>query len=79
MTVDLNIKIIKRAGENLSQVETKYKSLKKIHIGLMPLHDDDWSNGKCGFKALQYMSIGMPAIVNFQEKKLTPFVKVSLN
>lgn len=44
--------------------ETEIEDLKTIHIGLMPLHDDEWSRGKCGFKALQYMSIGMPAIVS---------------
>lgn len=30
----------------------------------MPLRDDKWSNGKCGFKALQYMSLGIPALVS---------------
>lgn len=44
--------------------ETEIEDLKKIHIGLMPLQNDEWSRGKCGFKALQYMSIGMPAIVS---------------
>ncbi len=31
-------------------------------IGIMPLPDDPWSRGKCGFKALQYMALGIPAI-----------------
>lgn len=44
--------------------ESEIDDLKKIHVGLMPLEDDEWSRGKCGFKALQYMSIGMPAIVS---------------
>jgi glycosyltransferase involved in cell wall biosynthesis len=30
----------------------------------MPLKDDKWAKGKCGFKALQYMSLGIPAIVS---------------
>jgi glycosyltransferase involved in cell wall biosynthesis len=30
----------------------------------MPLYDDDISRGKCGFKAIQYMSLGIPAIVS---------------
>lgn len=33
-------------------------------IGLMPLPDDEWTRGKCGFKALLYMSLGVPAIVS---------------
>jgi len=30
----------------------------------MPLYEDDISKGKCGFKAIQYMSLGIPAIVS---------------
>ena len=30
----------------------------------MPLSDDLWANGKCGFKALQYMSLGIPTIAS---------------
>lgn len=43
--------------------ETEINDLLRFHIGIMPLTDDDWSRGKCGFKALQYMSLGIPAIV----------------
>lgn len=38
--------------------------LLRFNIGLMPLTEDKWSNGKCGFKALQYMSLGIPALVS---------------
>jgi len=37
MTIDLEIKIIHRCGENLQQCETHYKKLQKIHIGKMPI------------------------------------------
>ncbi len=38
--------------------------LGKIDIGIMPLDDNIWEKGKCGFKALQYMAMGIPAIVS---------------
>ncbi len=36
--------------------------LKGIDIGVMPLTDDPWSRGKCGFKILQYFASGIPAV-----------------
>lgn len=44
--------------------ETEIADLLQFNFGLMPLRDDKWAKGKCGFKALQYMSLGMPAIVS---------------
>jgi DNA-directed RNA polymerase II subunit RPB2 len=37
MTIDINIKYVVRNGENLSNVNTFYKSLPKIHIGKLPI------------------------------------------
>lgn len=39
-------------------------SLSKIDIGIMPLPNDEWSMGKCGFKGIQYMSMGIPTIMS---------------
>ena len=36
--------------------------LRPFDIGLMPLPDDDWSKGKCGLKALQFMALGVPTV-----------------
>jgi glycosyltransferase involved in cell wall biosynthesis len=36
--------------------------LAAIDIGIMPLPDDNWSKGKCGLKALQYMALGIPTV-----------------
>lgn len=44
--------------------ETEVEDLLSFSIGLMPLRPDPWSEGKCGFKALQYMSLGIPALVS---------------
>lgn len=34
----------------------------KIDIGIMPLNDDVWNRGKCGFKLIQYMACGLPVV-----------------
>ena len=43
---------------------TEITDLAAIDIGVMPLKDSVWAKGKCGFKALQYMSLGIPAVVS---------------
>ncbi|MBW6498430.1 MAG: glycosyltransferase family 4 protein [Bacteroidales bacterium] len=44
--------------------ETEVSDLYPIDIGIMPLPDDEWSRGKCGFKGLQYMSLEIPAVMS---------------
>lgn len=38
--------------------------LRSFDIGIMPLPDDPWRQGKCGMKALLYMSVGVPAVAS---------------
>jgi glycosyltransferase involved in cell wall biosynthesis len=44
--------------------ESESEDLSKMDIGIMPLPDDEWTKGKCGFKALQYMAMKIPAVVS---------------
>jgi glycosyltransferase involved in cell wall biosynthesis len=43
---------------------SEIEDLLRMDVGIMPLEDDRWARGKCGFKALQYMALGIPAIVS---------------
>ena len=61
----------KKPDFNLSNLEfiewnktSEIADLMDIDIGIMPLTDDVWSKGKCGFKALQYMALEKPALVS---------------
>jgi glycosyltransferase involved in cell wall biosynthesis len=39
-------------------------ALADVDVGVMPLTDGPWERGKCGFKALQYMALGIPPVVS---------------
>jgi len=43
---------------------TEVRDLAAIDTGIMPLPDDQWSRGKCGMKAIQYMALGIPTVVS---------------
>lgn len=47
------------------KLENEMEDLLEFHIGLMPLikMKTDVQLGKCAFKAIQYMSLGIPAVV----------------
>lgn len=53
-----DIKFIKWSEKN------EVKSIQCIDIGVMPLNNTEFEKGKCGFKAIQYMAVGSPAIVS---------------
>lgn len=44
--------------------KTEVSGLQQIDIGLMPLKDEPFERGKCGLKAIQYMGVGVPALVS---------------
>lgn len=43
---------------------TEVEDLLQLNIGVMPLEKDPWCEGKCGFKLIQYLSVGIPAIAS---------------
>lgn len=45
-------------------LETENQALCSFDIGIMPLDDSLWSRGKCGYKILQYMGVGAPAVAS---------------
>lgn len=42
--------------------EHEIDQLLLFDIGIMPLDKEEWEKGKCGFKLIQYLSLGIPAV-----------------
>jgi glycosyltransferase involved in cell wall biosynthesis len=45
-------------------VSTEIEDLSRLDIGIMPLIADAWSEGKCGFKLIQYFACEIPALAS---------------
>ena len=86
MTLDLNIKIIKRHGNEMEMIETIHKKIPKIHIGKMPImlkssicvlqqynHLDTKITGECSMDAGGYF------IINGSEKTIIPQERAAEN
>jgi glycosyltransferase involved in cell wall biosynthesis len=42
----------------------QHSMLAELDVGIMPLPDDPYSRGKCGYKLLQYAAAGTPAVAS---------------
>ena len=55
-----NLSVLNRAWS----LESEVAEFQSLDIGLYPLGDTVWELGKAGFKAIQYMAVGVPAVVS---------------
>ena len=71
--IDFRLLVISNQHPNLNLASLEYRQwnksseiedLMEIDVGLMPLDNDIWAKGKCGFKALQYMALQIPPLVS---------------
>ena len=70
--IDFDVLIISNKAPNWDfdfiykewELETEQDDLLKMHIGIMPLKQGPWFEGKCGFKLIQYQACGIPAVAS---------------
>jgi glycosyltransferase involved in cell wall biosynthesis len=44
--------------------DSEVSAVQSFSVGVMPLEDDLWARGKCSFKMLTYMAVGIPVVVS---------------
>jgi glycosyltransferase involved in cell wall biosynthesis len=43
---------------------SEVEAMQSFSVGIMPLEDDPWTRGKCGYKLIQYMACGLPVVAS---------------
>ena len=43
---------------------SEVQAVQSFTVGVMPLQDDPWARGKCGYKLIQYMACGLPVVAS---------------
>ena len=43
---------------------SEVQAVQSFTVGIMPLQDDPWARGKCGYKLIQYMACGLPVVAS---------------
>jgi glycosyltransferase involved in cell wall biosynthesis len=55
---------VNRLEYELWSAEREVAALQEFTVGIMPLENDLWARGKCSFKMLTYMAVGIPVVVS---------------
>lgn len=54
----VQVEVLEWSGDR----EVEY--MQTFDVGIMPLPDEPWERGKCGFKLIQYMACGLPVVAS---------------
>ncbi|MCI0420191.1 MAG: glycosyltransferase, partial [Acidobacteria bacterium] len=60
---ELNLAGVAADVRNWSE-SSEVQAIQSFTVGIMPLQDDPWARGKCGYKLIQYMACGLPVVAS---------------